>query len=83
VRCASTGAERRGGGLCAGPAYVVIPQAKKKEKKSGREWISAAPVRLNEWAKAGQGTLAPVRVNEWAKRLSRPIPKAPSPTKSG
>jgi hypothetical protein len=27
VRCASAGAERRGGVLCAGPAYVVIPQA--------------------------------------------------------
>jgi hypothetical protein len=26
VRCASAGAERREGGLCAGPAYVVIPQ---------------------------------------------------------
>jgi hypothetical protein len=33
VRCASAGAERRGGVLCAGPAYVVIPQAKKKKKK--------------------------------------------------
>jgi hypothetical protein len=32
VRCASTGAERRGGGLCADPAYVVIPQAKKTQK---------------------------------------------------
>jgi hypothetical protein len=31
TRCASTGAERRGGGLCADPAYVVIPQAKEKE----------------------------------------------------
>jgi hypothetical protein len=30
VRCASTGAERREGGLCASPAYVVIPQAPKK-----------------------------------------------------
>jgi hypothetical protein len=31
VRCASTGAERREGGLCADPAYVVIPQAKKQK----------------------------------------------------
>jgi hypothetical protein len=30
--CASAGAERRGGVLCADPAYVVIPQAKKKKK---------------------------------------------------
>ena len=33
MRCASAGAERRGGVLCADPAYVVIPQAKKKRKK--------------------------------------------------
>jgi hypothetical protein len=32
VCCASAGAERRGGVLCAGPAYVVIPQGKKKKK---------------------------------------------------
>jgi hypothetical protein len=32
VCCASAGAERRGGVLCADPAYVVIPQAKKKKK---------------------------------------------------
>jgi hypothetical protein len=31
VRCASAGAERREGGLCADPAYVVLPQAKKKK----------------------------------------------------
>jgi hypothetical protein len=31
VRCASAGAERRGGVLCADPAYVVISQAKKKD----------------------------------------------------
>jgi hypothetical protein len=30
VRGASAGAERRGGVLCADPAYVVIPQAKTK-----------------------------------------------------
>jgi hypothetical protein len=36
VRCASTGAERREGGLCADPAYVVIPQAKKKKKSRGK-----------------------------------------------
>jgi hypothetical protein len=30
VCCASAGAERRGGVLCAGPAYVVTPQAKRK-----------------------------------------------------
>jgi hypothetical protein len=37
VRCAGVGAERRGGGLCADPAYVVIPQAKKKQKqKAGK-----------------------------------------------
>jgi hypothetical protein len=29
VRCASAGAERPEGGLRAGPAYVVIPQALK------------------------------------------------------
>jgi hypothetical protein len=34
VRCASAGAERREGGLCADPAYVVIPQEKKKKKRS-------------------------------------------------
>jgi hypothetical protein len=34
VRCASTGAERRGGGLCADPAYVVIPQAKNKQTRN-------------------------------------------------
>jgi hypothetical protein len=34
VRCASAGAERRGGGLCADPAYVVIPQAKKKRRQN-------------------------------------------------
>jgi hypothetical protein len=28
VRCASTGAERREGGLCADPACVVTPQAR-------------------------------------------------------
>jgi hypothetical protein len=39
VCCASAGAERRGGVLCAGPAYVVIPQAKKKKK--GEEDLSA------------------------------------------
>jgi hypothetical protein len=27
---------RREGGLCGGPAYVVIPQAKKKRKKGKR-----------------------------------------------
>jgi hypothetical protein len=36
VRCASAGAERRGGVLCAGPAYVVIPQAKRKERSNLR-----------------------------------------------
>jgi hypothetical protein len=37
VRCASAGAERREGRLCADPAYVVIPQGEKKEKrKKGR-----------------------------------------------
>jgi hypothetical protein len=35
VRCASTGAERRGGGLCADRTYVVIPQAKKKKPRWG------------------------------------------------
>jgi hypothetical protein len=39
VRCASTGAERRGGGLCADPAYVVIPQAKKKRGPNGGGWM--------------------------------------------
>jgi hypothetical protein len=34
VRCASTGAERPAGGLRADPAYVVISQAKKKERKT-------------------------------------------------
>jgi hypothetical protein len=34
VRCTSAGAERRGGGLCADPAYVVIPQAEKKKTRS-------------------------------------------------
>jgi hypothetical protein len=33
VCCASAGAERCGGVLCADPAYVVIPQAKKKNLK--------------------------------------------------
>jgi hypothetical protein len=33
VCCASAGAERRGGVLCADPAYVVIPQKEKKEEK--------------------------------------------------
>jgi hypothetical protein len=32
VRCASAGAERREGGLCADPAYVVIPQEKREKK---------------------------------------------------
>jgi hypothetical protein len=36
VRCVSAGAERRGGGLCTDPAYVVIPQAKKR-----RRWSSS------------------------------------------
>jgi hypothetical protein len=35
VCCASAGAERRGGVLCADPAYVVIPQAKKKPCSTG------------------------------------------------
>ena len=30
--CASAGAERRGGVLCADPAYVVIPQGKKNPR---------------------------------------------------
>jgi hypothetical protein len=30
VRCASTGAERREDGLCAGPAYVVIPASQRR-----------------------------------------------------
>jgi hypothetical protein len=33
VRCASAGAERREGGLCADPAVRAILQAKRKEKK--------------------------------------------------
>jgi hypothetical protein len=33
VRWVSAGAERREGVLCVAPAYVVSPQAKKKEKK--------------------------------------------------
>jgi hypothetical protein len=32
VCCASAGAERRGGVLCADPAYVVIPQEKKEKE---------------------------------------------------
>jgi hypothetical protein len=32
VCCTSAGAERRGGVLCADPAYVVIPQEKKKSR---------------------------------------------------
>jgi hypothetical protein len=34
VRCASTGAERRGGGLCVGPAVREIPPPAKKDKKN-------------------------------------------------
>jgi hypothetical protein len=34
VRCSSTGAERREGGVWARPAYVVIPQGKKTNKNS-------------------------------------------------
>jgi hypothetical protein len=49
VRCASTGAERRGGGLCAHPAYVaaVLPSASNRtdsiirEKKSDKKAQSA------------------------------------------
>jgi hypothetical protein len=41
VRCASTGAERRGGGLCADPAYVVIPPGKKKRKKEAMPGLKA------------------------------------------
>jgi hypothetical protein len=33
VCCVSAGADRREGGICADPAYVVTPQAKKKKKK--------------------------------------------------
>jgi hypothetical protein len=49
VRCVSAGAERRGGVLCADPAYVVIPQGKKKKKKERgagekRQSASARPV---------------------------------------
>jgi hypothetical protein len=41
VCCASAGAERRGGVLCADPAYVVIPQAKKqnKNKNAGPAYV--------------------------------------------
>jgi hypothetical protein len=34
VCCASAGAERRGGVLCADPAYVVIPQGGEKKKQA-------------------------------------------------
>jgi hypothetical protein len=38
--CASAGAERPEGGLCAGPAFVATPQAKKKKKKKKDTWPS-------------------------------------------
>jgi hypothetical protein len=43
VRCASAGAERREGGLCADPAYVVILQAKKEDPTLGRGLREAGP----------------------------------------
>jgi hypothetical protein len=41
VRCASAGAERREGELCADPAVRATPQAKKREKN----WRSVMLVR--------------------------------------
>jgi hypothetical protein len=63
VRCASAGAERREGGLCAGPAYVVIPQAKKALyldaraffKHTGPDLLRATPSEL-------QGEVQPDRL---------------------
>jgi hypothetical protein len=40
VRCVSAGAERREGVLCVAPAYVVSPQAKKKERKEAMRLLS-------------------------------------------
>ena len=37
MRCASAGADRPECGICAGPAYVVTPQAQKKKPQSKYE----------------------------------------------
>jgi hypothetical protein len=39
VCCASAGAGRPECGICAGPAYVVIPQGKKRKKKKRPEFL--------------------------------------------
>jgi hypothetical protein len=43
VRCARAGVERRGGGLCAGPAYVVTPCLKNIPKQNPQIIIAPPP----------------------------------------
>jgi hypothetical protein len=43
VHCASAGAERRGGVLCADPAYVVIPQEETKKANGIRIQANGSP----------------------------------------
>jgi hypothetical protein len=61
VRCASAGAERRGGGLCADPAYVVIPQEKKKKKEVKK---CAGTKHLSHWHRRLVVRKEPGKVNE-------------------
>ena len=52
MRCASAGAERREGGLCAGPADVVIPQA--GGKKGTRDAAAERRDAQDEFHRAAQ-----------------------------
>jgi hypothetical protein len=51
VRCASAGAERRGGVLCVGPAYVVIPHANNKKKEGARLHIRVHLWWVSRWVR--------------------------------
>jgi hypothetical protein len=81
VRCASAGAERRGGVLCADPAYVVIPQAKKRlsEEVKGRvdriipSGVGVGVGRGEREREEGEGKGARACVRACTRRLTCPL----------
>jgi hypothetical protein len=82
LRCASAGAERRGGVLpCAGPAaYVVIPQAKKRRSWKRRfEQLAVSMASCGySWVMASRGDGAWVPGNEIGKLEDLPRGQAGS-----